>query len=399
MATLVALLFALGVMNTFVSQSRLLINNSRQNDAIADWIAARAAFDGLDPYQDVTSLAAHYRGRLQDPPTLEGHKGIHFRPPGALLLLAPLTLVDSNDAFDVVVGLTALLVIVMAILIARLVGVGLPQALFVAPLGALMLPIVETFNWGAQSVIIATLLLAAWIEVRERDSFSGGVLIGLAATLKLYPALLVVPLLAHRRRRAAMSALGSFTILQIAALAFLPGLKLGRALEAMSDAGRIWGPFRGNASLAGKLAALGLPWETSVFLSLGVGGLLLWFGWKRIRDLDGRFAFTLLVATLLSPLSWLHYDVAIIPVVAWLAVKRSHPVTTAAVVTWTVGVLYSWPLLLHIFGRLDLTGSLTSFAGRIFLIVIFVFVGSEKAEGSRDEGLPTSVYAPQAATP
>lgn len=397
-----ASLFALGTMGLFVAKSQLLATHKRQADVIADWVAAKSAIDGKDPYREAAALAARYGPGLR-PPTL-GDRGVHFRPPGSLVLLAPITLLDAGDVFDVVVFLNAGLVIVLAMLIGRLLGVDVRLALLVAPMGALMLPIVETFNWGSQSLLIAVLLVATWLSVRRHDSLVGGALLGVACALKLYPLLLVVPLFGHGRRRAAWTALGSFAALQLAAVALFRGVSLGRALDAMSDAGRVWGSFRGNSSLAGVLARMALPWGVATVVALGVGALLLWVGWKRLRGFEDRFAFTLLVATLVSPLSWLHYDVAIIAVAAWCAARRSHRFTTAAVLLWGAGVLYSWPVLLTLFGRLDEAGPAVSFAGRLLLIGAFALAGSGDEGDDRTDHvgmvfMPRRVFHGKAATP
>jgi hypothetical protein len=63
-------------------------------DAVADWLAVRAAFDGVDPYLELDRLGTIYG--IEMDPLPPGAANPRF--PGGILLLAPLLLVGVETS-------------------------------------------------------------------------------------------------------------------------------------------------------------------------------------------------------------------------------------------------------------------------------------------------------------
>jgi hypothetical protein len=155
--------------------------------------------------------------------------------------------------------------------------------------------------------------------------FSGawaGVGIGLATAVKLTPALFIVYLMVTKQWRAAMTACG--TALGVTVFGFLLAGRESAIYftSVMWQTGRVGQPdMTPNQSLAGLLARLydsaetpGLLWLASALLMLAVG---LSRASNAHREGDELAAFTLvgLTANVVSPISWTHHLVFVIPAV------------------------------------------------------------------------------------
>lgn len=69
-------------------------------------------------------------------------------------------------------------------------------------------PVLVHMTWGQLQLPLLLLLTLAWLGLRRARPVAAGVLIGLAIALKLFPLLLLVPLLVQRRWRCVAAALG-----------------------------------------------------------------------------------------------------------------------------------------------------------------------------------------------
>ena len=183
-----------------------------------------------------------------------------------------------------------------------------------------------------------------------------GVMIGLAAGLKLTPAIFVAYLLVTGRRRAAATATAVFAGTVAAGFAALP------ASSAWFWAGRFASPGHvspiqdpQNESLAGALArtmhtAHVLPAWLPLAAVVAVAGLALAAAAARRGDEALGFGLCAVTGLLVSPISWIHHWVIAIPalLVAGLAAGRAYragnvpaavlvtvAITAVAVIGWT----------------------------------------------------------------
>ncbi|POX47380.1 hypothetical protein C3489_29680 [Streptomyces sp. Ru71] len=186
-------------------------------------------------------------------------------------------------------------------------------------------PLRDTVSFGQVNLLLLALVLAdarllTFGHNRDRGRGWGraaGVGTGLAAAIKLTPALFIGMLLLARRWRAA--AVATAVALAATALAALvaPGPSRFYWTEAMWDTTRVGRlDYVSNQSLQGVLARLGEPdralWAVTVLAALGV------WAWRTRRaaaagDRQAAFALTGLAACLVSPVTWVHHLVWLLP--------------------------------------------------------------------------------------
>jgi hypothetical protein len=157
--------------------------------------------------------------------------------------------------------------------------------------------------------------------------------------LKVYPGIVLIPALVNRATRtSAYWATGVFVGLNLTGW-WLVGLSPLEAIRLISIGGATWVYFPGNVSLVGLLARAGVG-TLGCLLLIAIGlGLVAWFAVR--RPFDQAMALSLAAAVLLSPLSWLHYDVLVFPVVLVMWAALEHSLARTAALGWiTVNVAY-----------------------------------------------------------
>jgi alpha-1,2-mannosyltransferase len=226
----------------------------------------------------------------------------------------------------------------------------LPVATVAVVFGFALEPVRETLSFGQINLVLMGLVALDCLLPRTR--YPRGMLIGLAAALKLTPIFFVVFFLARREIKPAMTAVGTAVgVSGIAALA-APHDSLTYWTSTILHADRIGGAsFATNQSLRGALHRLDLsPIVVQACWCLLVAGVLAlaWVGARRAHQAGDRVGALLVVAAaglLVSPVSWSHHWVWIVPalVVGWLTVYRraraGWPVVALLAVTivFTIG--------------------------------------------------------------
>jgi len=173
--------FALGLL-LFASLSE----TAYWKDIQVEYLTAKALRDGVDVFTPLNELSARYFPIATDN---FPHPSPH--PPVLAVLALPMTLLP----FRVVVPLWLAFNVWLLIVVGRWLGISLPGALALAawpPLWYLLLV-------GQLELIILALAMLGWRAARAGRDWSAGLWLGLAAAIKLYPVLLVVPFLIRRR--------------------------------------------------------------------------------------------------------------------------------------------------------------------------------------------------------
>ena len=180
-------------------------------------------------------------------------------------------------------------------------------------------PIRETLGYGQVNLLILALIVADVVPLRRHRAWAG-VGIGLATALKVTPGLFVVFLFLAGRRRAAAVATATFlaaTLLAAAASVSTSEQYWTRELWDTSRVGHL--DRTNNQSMLGVLARLAYPEEPSRGVWLLAAGALLLVGMTRAvrayRAGDDLAAVTLvgLTACGISPISWTHHLVWVVP--------------------------------------------------------------------------------------
>ncbi|XVU22248.1 glycosyltransferase 87 family protein [Actinoplanes sp. CA-054009] len=248
-------------------------------------------------------------------------------PPFAALLIAPLTWAPVT-LVQVAWTLATLATVVG---LARLTGVARKRQGAGVLVLLLSAPVASDLKYGQVSLFLAALIATDLLALRRTPW--NGVLIGIASAIKLTPLIFVPLLWLAGRRRAALTAAGTFAGCGALAAMVLPG-----------DSWRFWTTevFQvdrlgyitgvGNQSLNGAFMRLGLESKPAVLVIGGiVAALALHRGARLARDGDWLSAMTVVGAgsVVLSPVSWTHHQVwlvlaALLPVArartAWVAV-------------------------------------------------------------------------------
>ncbi len=273
-------------------------------------------------------------GRL--PPTPAGPRLPFTYPPIAAVLLAPLALVPATVAGTVLTLVTIALAAAVLRLFLRRLSLNPAAAGWLLPAALFLEPVRNTLSFGQVNVIL--MALVAFDSMAVEPPWPRGVLTGLAAAVKLTPALFVLFFLLRRDYRAAA----------IAALSFAAATGLGFALagrdsvrywtSVVFQVGRVGHPdYAANQSLQGVLARAGLSglaglaaWLVLSLAVLVVAGL----GMRRaLAAGEPCLALSLnaFAALLVSPISWSHHWVWCVPAILTLAsLARRHRSRLAA---------------------------------------------------------------------
>jgi alpha-1,2-mannosyltransferase len=313
-------------------------------------LAARttAHFDDLQVYRMGGAAVLHDGGRLYQL-RLGGLLPFTY-PPFAAVVFTGLTAIPWQVAVTVLTGASVAALPAALYLVLRLPGpsrmpAGGPSwtvALAVATAAIWLEPARATLGYGQVDILLTAAVLydLSLPDTARRK----GVMIGLAAGLKLTPAIFAAYLLITGRRRAAATATAVFAGTVAAGFAALP-----------ASSAWFWaGPFASpehvspvqnpqNESLAGALArtvhtADVLPVWLPLAAAVAVTGLALAAAAARRGDEALGFCLCAVTGLLVSPVSWIHHWVIVIPalLLAGLTAGRAHRagnVATAALIT------------------------------------------------------------------
>jgi alpha-1,2-mannosyltransferase len=182
-------------------------------------------------------------------------------------------------------------------------------------------PVRTTLDYGQVNVFLA---LGAIVAVRSTRWWIAGGLVGFVAGIKLTPAVTGLYFVLRRRWKDAVFAAVAFGGTVAVSYLLIGGEARTYFEQLLGDASRI-GPvgsvwnqsLRGAVSrVAGHDVGTGPVWIGAVVLAAA----LAWFAWRSLGrdDLLGTLVIVQLFGLLLSPISWSHHWVWLIPMAIWL---------------------------------------------------------------------------------
>lgn len=275
------------------------------SDSLFDYVTTKEAVAGANAYQPLGVLLGEHSDVKQNP------REVHPRAPGAFVLQLPLLAVPPSSVLTlqsafIIASVTAL--IVMSV---RLAGFGWLVAVPVAFV-FFTAPVANAFGNGGQGPIVAALVTMSWWACRRSDSVGSGLPLAAAATLKLFPLILVPMLWAAGHRRTAVGAGVGFGILSLAGL-LLPGVTLGAAIGAIVSAADVYR----HAEFGNYSFVAALPFDNSTIWLSAVGSVpVVWWVWRHRPTLDTVFVLGMIAMLLLAPLVWMNYLTVLVPVLA-----------------------------------------------------------------------------------
>ena len=294
--------------------------------------------------------------------------GQHLWPftytPLAAWVISPLTWMSYQQTTVLLIVATPLCAAVTAYAVLRRLAVAPRMARSLAPwlalIGVIALePFPKTMEYAQVNAILMALVAVDLFLVPERSRWRG-VLSGLAAAIKLTPAVAILVLLARREWRAAATMAGSAVGLTLLAALAAPAESWEFFTSAMWDPGRAgFADYSGNQNLKGAIAR-GLP-EAAWNLTWAVCSLLAvvaaWFLCRRLDRLRGadraaggtgqddglvlslQISVVMVLGLLISPISWSHHWVWCLPVLMSVAAAAWRWRSTALGVAGAAGFL------------------------------------------------------------
>jgi alpha-1,2-mannosyltransferase len=256
-------------------------------------------------------------------------------PPFAALMFVPTTYVSVGVLRMLVTGTNLVLLGLLAQLSFQLVGWprrGIRPIAAVAVVGAgvWLEPVWTTLKYGQINLLIACLVLA---DLTRPDHYRGkGLLIGIAAGLKLTPGVFGIYLLLTGRPRAAMVSFGSFLGTALLGWVALPDASRSFWTHYLYDSHRVGVTnIPDNQSLRGALARLlhepdpKLSWAVLAAVVAVVGLATAAYATRSDRHVPRAEAWGVVCAAvtalLISPISWTHHWVWCVPVLILLAAE------------------------------------------------------------------------------
>ncbi len=296
---------------------------------IAVWAAAATGHILYGNRHDFFDLGIYYRAvrwwaeghdiySYSQPDKVEGTLGFTY-PPFAAVLMRPLgdLPLGGAQAVFVVVSVTALIAMLWLVIAPVAARLGYPvwfATAFALPIVSWLEPVRETFSFGQINFIVAALIVVDLLVAVPKKSWLAGVGIGLAAAIKLTPAIFVIYLLLTRRWRPAVTAVVA------AAAATLAGAAMTWKGTWQFWTGLLWHTERigrmdriQNQSLMGTLARLAKPHQPNEIVWLLLSLMIIAYGLWRARmaalagDEVAGLTLTALVGCLVSPVTWTHH--------------------------------------------------------------------------------------------
>ena len=246
-------------------------------------------------------------------------------PPLAAVVAVPFALIDEVTGFVLwnIASIVALFLVVRASTqpLIRLFASPRLALAIVCAIALALTPVQDEIGFGQVGIVL--MAMCFFDCVLEKTPWPRGALIGAATAIKLLPGIFIPYLWLSGRRRASYVAAATFALLSLVGAVFAPGDSRTFWTSRIFDNSRVGNnAYVSNQSLNGMLErALG-PHVHVVWVVLA--GAVAVFGLRRAAVASRRgqellgVALAALVGVLVSPVSWIHHLVWVVPVLAVL---------------------------------------------------------------------------------
>jgi alpha-1,2-mannosyltransferase len=295
----------------------ILVPNFYNNfiDLHAYWEGTAVWADGRDLYGSLSSRSA---GWVPD----------FIYPPFALIALAPFTVTSFSVAKVTIVAVSVACLAISAYVILRRLRPTAPAYTAVRlvavamPVLAVLEPVRTTIGLGQINILLMTAVVVDCLGPATR--LPRGILIGLAAAVKITPAAFVLFFLLRKDFRALVTAVVTGIVATGAGFALAPSESVRFWFGGvLFQPHRVSGPAtRENQTIAASLSRLDLPGGAELVTRVALIVIVLVVGAIAIRHADRALALlaTATVALLVSPLSWVAHWVWL--AMAWLMIAH-----------------------------------------------------------------------------
>ncbi|GIJ26890.1 membrane protein [Micromonospora qiuiae] len=285
--------------------------------------AVRHGFFDLQVYRGALVWWVHDGGEIYDYLRPGTQYGFTY-PPFAALMMLPMAYLSWHPAIvvSVAAGAATSAVVIWWLLdpVSRRAGWTRWFAFAVALcLAAAFEPMRETINFGQVNTLLLFLVAVDLLRLLPGGSRWAGIGIGLATAIKLTPGIFIVYLLVTGRVRAAVTAVGTAAGATVLAAGLVPDASREFWTTALWNTNRVGElAFISNQSLRGVVARLDPTSPSTVaWLGLVAATVALWVWRSRVAasagDSAAGLALTGTVMCLVSPVTWVHHLVWLLP--------------------------------------------------------------------------------------
>lgn len=246
-------------------------------------------------------------------------------PPLAAVLFSSLTGLTAQTAGVVVTVLSFVALVAAAVVLARRLPERLgPWPLVAAVMVALCLqlePLQHTFGFGQINLILLALVVVDCLV--DARWLPRGVLVGIAAAIKLTPLVFLLYFLLRKDTRAALVTVASFAACMALGFLAAPKASVTYWTDVLFDtADRVGNEYAGNQSIYGLLSraefdegGLIVLWLLAGLALAAVGAVVMHRALRRGSDLTA-VAVCGVIGVMVSPISWSHHWVWVLPALA-----------------------------------------------------------------------------------
>lgn len=304
-------------------------------------LSCRAAgtFQDLNVYR--TGADAIASGLTPYAVRVRGHGDLVFTyPPFAGVVFVPLTWVPAGVASAVLVLISALCYALVVVIVGRRLRWAAPATAAALLLGLASAPVVRTVQQGQVNLILAAMIAAdVWLLPRRWR----GTLIGVAAGIKLVPAVFVLYAVARRDWRSATRTAATGLVTVTVAWALAPQASwqywTGMVLDTSRSGG---GGYPDNQSLVGVLARMTDQGHPPLWATIALQGWALFLAYacarravRAGRPVEGVLAVAV-GGLLASPVSWSHHWIWCVPMVMTLMTMKRHAAALLATFVYVI---------------------------------------------------------------
>jgi hypothetical protein len=319
-------------------------------DYVQEWTSVRNLFSGRPIYMSMNeSIPLHFgpdaRALLLD---------VNAHPPASILLSLPFGLLGYREA-HLAWNIVSLVMLAVSVwLIIRPTGLDLSPWM-VLPMATFLLTsnsLAQQINHGQFNLVLLLLITGSWLANRSGREEAAGLLLGIAAAIKLFPAFLAVYFIAQRRWRSlAICGLSFLAINGLAAAIFGGDCYRTYWQEIVPKVNQGFRDFWPNASLNGYWCKLfdapnghviplvkcpSVYRIATLVSSCVVVALVLWKcrSARTLAQRDLAFGACVLAMLLVSPITWDHYFLMLL--LSWAILWKHmepHPANRALVLS------------------------------------------------------------------
>lgn len=270
---------------------------------ISDWLVTGEAISNGSPYADVSGLADENLGWSDVRPDAP-----HPRPPSAIAALMPIRMLPFGSITLGLAVLSSMCLVVGVRLLLTAFRFSPHLVFLVAPLVGLSKPVIQGVAHATHVPFVLLGVALGLLYLKDR-TILGGLGIGVATALKLFPGLLWIGLAVKRPRSLLVPGL-VLLILFVLGVGF-PAVGLSEAFEVMAASPDHFGARQFDLSLAANAPFFGsysgIAWAASASF-----GMIFLAGRARWNDMWGIGTGLMVIG---SPIAWPEYQILALPAV------------------------------------------------------------------------------------